>query len=72
MDNDRTVIGQVWPSDPRAIRRCKKRVFDLFAEGKLVAWVDVSHGFRGVEGVADAVDYMLQGKHVGKVVIPML
>jgi hypothetical protein len=38
----------------------------------LVAWTDDSHGFRGVGGVAGAVDYMLQGGHVGKVVISML
>lgn len=57
--------------DPRAIRRCKRRVFDLHAEGRLTAWTDLSHGFRGVGQVADAVDYMLQGGHVGKVVIPI-
>lgn len=57
--------------DPRAIRRCKKRVFDLHAAGQLTAWVDTAHGFEGVGGVADAIDYMLRGGHVGKVVIPL-
>ena len=59
------------PQDPRAIRKCKRRVFDLHADGKLAAWVDLSHGFSGVEQVADAVEYMLRGGHMGKVVIPI-
>lgn len=46
-------------------------MFDLHAAGQLRAWVDTSHGFRGVGQVADAVDYMLAGGHVGKVVIPI-
>ncbi|KAI8471362.1 MAG: NAD(P)-binding protein [Monoraphidium minutum] len=72
LEEGRVVMGQVWPSDPRAIRRCKKRVFDLHAAGQLQVWVDVGHGFRGVGQVAEAVDYMLAGGHVGKVVIPLL
>jgi hypothetical protein len=46
-------------------------VFDLHETGHLVAWADVSHGFKGVDQVADAIDYMLAGRHVGKVVIPI-
>lgn len=57
--------------DVAAIRRCKRRVFKLHAEGQLAALVDTSHGFRGVGQVADAVDYMLRGGHIGKVVIPL-
>lgn len=64
--------GQIWPKDRAAIRKCRQRVFDLFDAGQLTAWVDMSHGFRGVEQVPDAIDYMLQGKHVGKVVIPIV
>ncbi|KIZ03484.1 hypothetical protein MNEG_4480 [Monoraphidium neglectum] len=71
LEGGRRVIGQVWPSDPRAIRQCKRRVFDLHETGHLVAWADVSHGFKGVDQVADAIDYMLAGRHVGKVVIPI-
>jgi NADPH-dependent curcumin reductase CurA len=58
--------------DVKTIRRCKQRIFDLHAAGQLQAWVDLSHGYAGVEQVADAVEYMLQGGHVGKVVIPIL
>jgi NADPH-dependent curcumin reductase CurA len=53
------------------IRQCRQRVFDLHAAGQLAAWVDVSHGYRGVGQIPDAVEYMLKGGHVGKVVIPI-
>eukprot|EP00775_Hariotina_reticulata_P004107 gene4107-4353_t len=45
------VLGQIWPKDVAAIRRCKRRVFKLHQQGKLQAWTDVSHGFKGVEQV---------------------
>jgi NADPH-dependent curcumin reductase CurA len=57
--------------DVAAIRRCKRRVFKLHQQGKLQAWTDVSHGFKGVEQIPDAVDYMLKGDHIGKVVVPV-
>jgi hypothetical protein len=59
------------PQDPKLIRRCKRHVFELFEAGELRAWVDLSHGFRGVQGIPAAVDYMLAGGHVGKVVVPL-
>ncbi|WIA17998.1 hypothetical protein OEZ85_009485 [Tetradesmus obliquus] len=71
LEGGRKVIGQVWPKDVAAIRRCKRRVFQLHREGKLQAWVDESHGFKGVAQIPDAIDYMLQGGHIGKVVIPI-
>ena len=60
------------PQDPRVVRRCRRRVFELYEAGALQAWTDVGHGFRGVGQIADAVDYMLQGGHVGKVVVPLV
>eukprot|EP00003_Mantamonas_plastica_P032335 TRINITY_DN8753_c0_g1_i1.p1 TRINITY_DN8753_c0_g1~~TRINITY_DN8753_c0_g1_i1.p1 ORF type:complete len:180 (-),score=68.42 TRINITY_DN8753_c0_g1_i1:2-541(-) len=44
---------------------------DLLDSGKLVSKVDVSHGHVGLKGIADAIDYMYEGKNVGKVVVPM-
>ncbi len=55
--------------DAVSIAQCKKCVFELARSGKLEAWVDESHGHVGLEGVAPAVEYMLRGGHVGKVVI---
>jgi len=57
--------------DITVIRRCKRRMFELYKEGKLKAWTDVSHGFKGVEQIPDAVEYMLRGGHGGKVVVPV-
>lgn len=46
----------------------RRQLFDLYEEGKLQAWVDSSR-FHGVEQVSDAIDYMLTGQAVGKVVV---
>lgn len=58
--------------DIATVRRAKRRVFQLAAAEQLQSLVDVSHGFRGVEQIPDAVEYMLRGGHIGKVVIPLL
>ncbi|GAB4813339.1 hypothetical protein N2152v2_000385 [Parachlorella kessleri] len=65
----RTVFGQVWPKDRADTLRCKALVFDLHAAGQLQAWVDRTAGFEGVESIPDAVEYMLSGCCVGKVVV---
>lgn len=70
VDSDgRRIIGSIWPKDLLAIRRCRKRVFDLYAAGKLDVCIDHSRAFRGIESIMDAVEHMLQGRHVGKVVV---
>lgn len=61
--------AQVWPSDPKAIARCKRRVFQLHREGRLQAWVDRSAHFKGLDSIPDAVEHMLRGGHMGKVVV---
>jgi NADPH-dependent curcumin reductase CurA len=38
-------------------------------QGLLEVWADESHGLSGIEAVPDAVDYMLCGGHIGKVVL---
>lgn len=43
------------------------RLIKLTRSGKLKTFVDV--GGKGVEGVADAVDYLYQGNSIGKVVV---
>ena len=69
----RVAHGKVWPDQRSDTVVAKRAVFDLYATGKLQAWVDGSDGdsFVGVEAVADAVDYMLTGQAVGKVVVKM-
>ncbi len=48
----------------------RKRVFALHAEGKLQAWIDPQE-FTGLSAVPDAIEYMLSGKSIGKVVVRM-
>ena len=50
--------------------RLKVGRFAAFAvAGELVALVDEKRSFEGLESVADAVEYMLSGQAVGKVVV---
>ena len=50
------------------IGRFRQQLFDLHEEGKLQAWVD-ERRFHGVEQVSDAIEYMLSGQAVGKVIV---
>ena len=44
-------------------------MLDLHASGQLAALVDEKRTFAGLESVADAIEYMLSGEAVGKVVV---
>ena len=64
----------MWPKDRAATLSCKADLFRLHGEGGLEAWVDAGpegRGFCGLESVADAVDYMLTGQALGKVVVAL-
>ena len=50
------------------LQKLKERLFDLYYSGKLEAWVDPAE-FHGVDSVSDAMDFMLSGQALGKVVI---
>lgn len=54
--------------DVGRILECKKKTLDLYQAGKLRAVVD-SNVFCGIESVPDAIDYMLSGVALGKVVV---
>ncbi|KAK9867130.1 hypothetical protein WJX84_009160, partial [Apatococcus fuscideae] len=62
------VYGSVWPKDRDLLQKLKQRLFDLYYSGKLEAWVDPAK-FHGVGAVTDAMDFMLSGQALGKVVI---
>ena len=66
---EQTIYGNAWPKDFGAVAGCKDRVLALHAEGKLVSLVDGAREFHGVSEVAEAVDYMLSGAAIGKVVV---
>ena len=57
-------------ADRKNIPRYRQELFDLHAQGKLQAWVD-EREFVGVESVVDAIEYMLTGEAIGKVVVRM-
>ena len=59
------VLAQAAGKDMGAFRQ---RLFDLYDKGELQAWVDEQH-FHGVEQVSDAIEYMLSGQALGKVVV---
>ena len=54
--------------DRSKTQTAKKRLFDRFYDGTIKALVD-GKNFAGVEAVPDAVDYMLTGQAIGKVVV---
>jgi len=64
-----TIYGNAWPNDYAKIAGCKDRVLGLFAEGKLQSLVDKTETFVGLESVSDAINYMLSGNTIGKVVV---
>lgn len=64
-----TIYGNAWPKDFSLVAGCKNRVLDLFAEKKLKSIVDKSPKFVGLESVSDAINHMLSGKTIGKVVV---
>jgi len=64
-----TIYGNAWPKDFSLIAGCRNRILDLFTEKKLVSIVDKSPEFVGLDSVSDAIDHMLSGKTIGKVVV---
>jgi NADPH-dependent curcumin reductase CurA len=52
------------------VAAARKRVFALHAEGKLQAWIDPQE-FNGLGAVPDAIEHMLSGRSIGKVVVRM-
>lgn len=57
--------------DLKLLPACRKRTFDLYKTGDLKVWIDRSKEFKGIESIPDAIEHMLQGGHIGKVVVDM-
>jgi len=64
-----TIYGNAWPKDFSRVAGSKDRVLGLFAEGKLKSLVDKTAEFKGVGSVSDAINHMLSGTTIGKVVV---
>lgn len=63
------IIGNIWPKDLLSIRRCRQKVFSLYTQGRLQVVVDTTREFKGLTCVPAAVNYMLSGQSIGKVVV---
>lgn len=63
------IYGNAWPKDFSTVASSKDRVLGLFAEGKITSIVDDTDEFVGLESVSNAIDHMLSGKTIGKVVV---
>ena len=66
---DQVIYGNAWPKDFGAAMAKKSRVLSLHKEGKLTSLVDSTKVFKGLDEVPDAVEWMLTGKAIGKVVV---
>ena len=64
----RRIIGDVYHCSAEDRERCKDRIFELFRQGKLQAWIDGAK-FVGVDSITAAVEWMLSGNSTGKVVV---
>ena len=63
------ITGQLWPklADERAAIRSE--VFSLSENGAIFPLIDRSKSFVGLDSCVDAVEYMLSGESIGKVVV---
>ena len=57
--------------DRAAIQRARAWLFSKWECGEVAAWVDRKREFRGLSAVAPAVEYMLSGASIGKVVVSL-
>ena len=68
IEGGRKLIGSVFP-DRAAMLAAKRQLWDDFEAGHIRAVVDTKRAFVGVESTVEAVDYMLSGQALGKVVV---
>jgi len=66
-----SVIGFFLNSYHKLFKRHYQQLMTLIQEGKIESVTD-SAKFKGLEQVADAIDYLYQGKNIGKVVVELI
>ena len=66
---NQVIYGNAWPKDYSSVALCKDRVLSLFSEQKLKSIVDHSIDFVGLDSISEAINYMLSGNSIGKVVV---
>ena len=70
IEGGRKLIGTVMP-DRAAMLAAKRRLFDDVAAGHIKPVIDTQRQFEGLASVPDAMDYMLSGQAIGKVVVSL-
>lgn len=70
IEGGRKLIGTVMP-DRASVLAAKGRLFADVAAGHITPVVDTRRQFVGLASVPDAMDYMLSGQAIGKVVVAM-
>jgi NADPH:quinone reductase-like Zn-dependent oxidoreductase len=70
IEGGRQLIGSVFP-DRGAMLAAKRQLWEDFDAGRIRAVVDSQRAFIGLASTVEAVDYMLSGKALGKVVVSM-
>lgn len=71
MDDSKTAFGNVWPTDASVRHQALEHVSNLYAEGRVTPLIDDARQFHGIESISDAIDYMLLGNAIGKVVVSL-
>lgn len=66
---EQTIYGNGWPKDVSIMKIAKEKVLKAFEEGTLISLVDDEKKFVGLESIVPAVQHMLSGTTVGKVVV---
>lgn len=64
-----TIYGNAWPKDFGLVAGSTDRVLSVFKEGKLTSLVDDTKKFSGLESIPDAIEHMLSGQTIGKVIV---
>ncbi|WPT16411.1 Prostaglandin reductase-3 [Picochlorum sp. SENEW3] len=71
VDDSKTAFGNVWPTDASVRQQALEQVCNLYAEGRVTPLIDDVRQFHGIESIPDAIDYMLLGNAIGKVVVSL-
>lgn len=64
-----SVRGFFLPHYQRLWKTYTQKLISLLQEGKIQSVIDISQNFQGLEQIPDAIDYMYQGKNVGKLLV---
>ena len=71
VEDSKTAFGNVWPTDAAVRQQALEHACKLYTEGRVTPLIDDKQNFHGIESISDAIDYMLRGNAIGKVVVAL-